>query len=219
MSAVIQGVVSALIFFGAYVVFDWGIVAAALAGGGVFVAMTVIQARRSNAAAGPAVVGSVSAPTRVLNVDLSGLDITPEQFHAALDAGSRKMTAMAAFLPKISDHAVRAKVQAIVDLVARILTDIRDDPKDLRPARRFLDYYLDSTIKVVEKYVTLKGKAVQSAEVVEALRRTEASLDTIRAAYQKQLEQLQENDVLSLDTELRVLEQTIKMEGLGEEPR
>jgi len=69
----------------------------------------------------------------------------------------------------------------------------------------------------VDRYVSLSSKNVSSEEMQALLTRAEDSLDTIKSAYDKQLEQLLENDVMDLDTELEVLERTIRMEGLGEQ--
>lgn len=156
--------------------------------------------------------------TEETGIDVSSLGIDKDEFERALREGSRKLAALGSAVGKIPDQRVRAKGQAICDLAARIISTIRQDPKDLKPARQFLNYYLDATVKVVEQYVNLHRRGTESSEVGATLERVESSLDTIRAAYQKQLDQLLENDVLDLDTELKVLEQTIKMEGLGEKP-
>lgn len=148
-------------------------------------------------------------------IDVTAFGIDQEEFDSALREGSRKLAVLNAAVGKIGDQKVRATGQAICDLVARILSDIRQDPKDLRPARKFLNYYLDSTVKVVEQYVHLSSRGTRSADVRQTLERVEQSLETIRSAYQKQLDQLLQNDVMDLDAELKVLEKAIEMEGLG----
>jgi len=159
---------------------------------------------------------SIEQPVKeVIKIDVSAFGIDQEEFDTALREGSRKLAVLNASVSRIADQRVRAKGQAICDLVARILSSIRQDPKDLRPARKFLDYYLDATVKVVEQYVHISSRGARSAETMQTLSRVEESLETIRSAYQKQLEQLLQNDVMDLDAELKVLEQTIKMEGLG----
>lgn len=148
--------------------------------------------------------------------DLEALGINREDFDEALTTGSRKLVQLRKAASRVGDTRVRSKANGVCDAAARILSEIRQDPADLRKARNFLDYYLDATINVVERYVSLSGRAVRTPEMESALHRAEESLDTIRAAYDKQLAQLLENDVMDLDVELRVLERTIKMEGLGD---
>ncbi len=148
--------------------------------------------------------------------DLTALGISPEEFDEALTTGSRKLVELRKTVARVGDPRIRGKANGVCDAAARILSEIRQDPADLRKSRNFLDYYMDATIKVVDRYVSLSNRSVRTPEMTDALERAEASLDTIRSAYDKQLLQLLENDVMDLDVELRVLERTIRMEGLGE---
>jgi 5-bromo-4-chloroindolyl phosphate hydrolysis protein len=148
--------------------------------------------------------------------ELAALGISREEFDDALREGSRKLVLLRKAAARVSDSHVRGKAHGVCDAAARILSEIRQDPADLRKARNFLDYYLEATINVVERYVSLSARGVKTPEMQSALQRAEASLDTIRSAYDKQLVQLLENDVMDLDVELRVLERTIEMEGLGD---
>ncbi len=144
-----------------------------------------------------------------------GLD--PVEFQSALNAGSSKLITLRSAVTKISDTTVRGKVNGICDATARILTELRREPAGIRKAYSFLDYYLDATITVVERYVSLRERNIQTPDVQSALQRAEESMDAIRAAYDKQLMQLVENDMISLDVELNLLNRTIQMEGLGRE--
>lgn len=119
---------------------------------------------------------------------------------------------------KITNMQARKKVDQVADVIQRILDDLKTDPSDFRQARQFLDYYLDATVKIVQRYVELYGKGGNDPAIQESLRRVEDTLDTIRAAFEKQLALLLENDKLDLDTELTVLRRTIELEGLGQEP-
>jgi hypothetical protein len=123
---------------------------------------------------------------------------------------------LADFARRAPNKTVRAKLEGIADVVARILKDLREDPSDLAKAGQFLDYYLVSTVAVVGKYLDLLGRAATS-EGIGALRSTEETLDTIKAAFEKLYQQLLENEVMDLDVELKVLNNTINLEGLGKD--
>ena len=76
---------------------------------------------------------------------------------------------------------------------------------------------MDSTLKIVDKYIDLSARGIKSADLVQSLAKVEELLDTIYHAFEKQLEILVKDDVMDLDTELKLLESTIKMEGLGQD--
>lgn len=144
--------------------------------------------------------------------------VSPEELNAALSEGKRKLDAIRA-LGKALDRAppsVPAKIEGIGRTVDKILAEIQRDPDDLKRARQFLSYYLDSTITILEKYRTLTANPVKNEKIADSLARAEAMLDTIGGAFEKQLANLLSNDVMDLDAELALLENTINMEGLGE---
>ena len=84
-------------------------------------------------------------------------------------------------------------------------------------ARQFFGYYLGAAVKVVNSYVELTSRPNLDAEAKAACQRVETELDTIQAAFEKQFQMLQENNVIDLDVELSVLKKTIQMEGLGDQ--
>lgn len=115
-----------------------------------------------------------------------------------------------------SGNPVPAKIAALCRTVDKILAEIRRDSDDLKRARQFLSYYLDSTITILEKYEKLIANPVRDEKIGASIERVEAMLDTIGKAFEKQLANLLSNDVMDLDAELALLENTINMEGLGD---
>lgn len=143
--------------------------------------------------------------------------VTQEALDQALTEGRHKLNLLKGYAYKISDIKVRKEADDICDITEKILKDIRQDPKDLRPARQFLNYYLDATVKILRRYVDISSRGLSGGEIDATLKRVEDSLSTIHKAFQKQLAKLMEDDVMDLDTELEVLDRTIRMEGLGDD--
>jgi hypothetical protein len=150
---------------------------------------------------------------------LPGSGVDRQLADEALRDGRGRVEELRRAIARIPDKSVRARAEAIAEVADRILEDIRKDPKDVRPARQFFSYYLDATVRVLGKYVELRSHGESSDAVRSSLRRVEDNLELIRSAFEKQLDRLLEDDVLDLDTEIALLEKTIKMEGLGEEKR
>lgn len=211
------GYAAAAAFAASYFVFGLGFFASLILSGLVYVGLgtallpKVIAAARARRGAAQ----TTGSSTVANGPDLTGTGTTQQDFTKALTDGSRKLAQLKRAADQVRDDLVRAKANAVCDAVARIITDVREDPKDLRGARKFLNYYLDASINVVERYVDLRKREVSTDEARSALLRAETSLETIRSAYAHQLQVLLENDVMDLDTELEVLERTIELEGLG----
>lgn len=133
----------------------------------------------------------------------------------ALSEGRQKLQSMRDLGRSIRDPATKEQVGELCALVEKILATVSDDPKKLSPARQFLGFYLDSTLKIIGTYAELEAKDIHDAEIQASLEKARSMLRTIHDAFEKQLAKLVSGDVLDLDAELSLMQQTIEMEGLG----
>ena len=196
-----------------------GIVAGVL-GGTAFAALLILFGSVGWAAAGAAAAygaGHLISRSRPKTRTFKVNGVTEAQLEAALKDGTAKVNELHKAASKIRSQPVRHKVTGLVYTAKQIIADIKDDPKDLKRARPFLNYYLDATIMIVRRYASLSAGGVESPEIRSSIERVESLLDMLQTAYEKQLAVLLEDDVMDLETELEVLERTIRMEGLVED--
>lgn len=113
----------------------------------------------------------------------------------------------------IMNNEIASKIQDICKTGVEIFEYLDKNPEDISKARQFINYYLDATEKIVNQYVELSGRKDKTKEIEESLARVEAMLDSIKETYSKQLHNLLEDDLLDLNTEIKVLEKTMKYEG------
>ncbi|MFW6351217.1 MAG: 5-bromo-4-chloroindolyl phosphate hydrolysis family protein [Bacteroidota bacterium] len=137
----------------------------------------------------------------------------PFNVGTAIEIGFEKLHALDKKCHEIQDEEIRQKLGRIYGLGRKILDDVHENPTDYHAARQFFNYYLDATNSILDKYITLQKNSEHLSIADESFRKTEELLDTVEIAYQKQLEKLYEDDVMDLDTELKVLAKTIKSEG------
>ncbi|MGE5403357.1 MAG: 5-bromo-4-chloroindolyl phosphate hydrolysis family protein, partial [Candidatus Saccharibacteria bacterium] len=97
---------------------------------------------------------------------------------------------------RVQDTAVRQKVEAICGVADKIFEDLRNDPRDIQPAKKFLTYYLDATANILEKYLEISSKGLNGPEVTRRMAKVSELLDTIREAFENQLTKLLDNDFL-----------------------
>ncbi len=139
------------------------------------------------------------------------------ELRTALQDGGRKLTAIQELEKKVRKPSMVSQIKDIEGIIAKILAKIEKDPGRLRQAHQFLNYYLESTINILNKYVELGAQNVEDEDIKKSLAKVESMLQTIRDAFDKQLARLLSDDAMDFDAELETLEQTIKMEGLGKE--
>lgn len=134
-----------------------------------------------------------------------------------LEEGRMKLREMRSYTSKIRDYKVRKKANGVYKAARDIFENFKHDPRDIKRARQFLNYYFDSAITILKKYIELKDKKIDSPELEDTLSKVESTLDTVKTAFEKQLAKLQENDVMDLDIEIEVLKKTLQAEGLGKD--
>ncbi len=198
-----------------------GQISAAIAGGSIFIVFFVILQLSLILSilisfVSFALVGALLRPKKgqmEINVLLDG--VTDENLKEILKTGHEKQKKLQELRNKVTKLEIKEQVDKIIDVVNRIFDDLKHDPKDVKIARQFLNYYLDSTIKILKKYTELSAHSgLNSSEVSATLDKTEQLLNKIYTAFEAQLAKLLEDDAMDLDVEVELLEQTLKMEGL-----
>ena len=99
-------------------------------------------------------------------------------------------------------------------MTAQIFDCVRQHPEKLSQIRQFLNYYLPTTIKLMEQYVTLQNQNVKTENITEGMQKIEDLLDKVIVAFQRQLDALFESDVVDITADIRVMEQMMASEGL-----
>lgn len=140
--------------------------------------------------------------------------VTQEDVKEILQEGAQKLEEIRAAALKIPDPEVRKKLESIVSVASSIYADIRKDPKNIRQARKFISYYMETTGYIVKRYIDISADKAYLAGGDAMPDRISGALDSIYTLFTKLKGKLMEDDLLDLDTEIKLLEQTIKSEGI-----
>jgi len=128
--------------------------------------------------------------------------------------GMKRIRQMEHYASGIEKVEVKERVRTICQLGEQIFTEVEDKPETISLLRRFLNYYLESAEKVTMLYEKLSKSAYQSEETMETLDKVEDTLLLIQKQFEKQIMKIQQDDVMNLDVEVKVLERTLLSEGL-----
>ena len=136
------------------------------------------------------------------------------EFEKTIKDGKEKIRRIRDTGKAIKNEEARLSIEKICRVMDDIFDNFEKNPDDIRLARKFLDYYLDTVKRIVELYADLSGKEIYTGKEREVLAKAEKVLGQIEDTFHQQLGKLQEGDYLDLETELEVLETTMKMEGV-----
>ena len=118
----------------------------------------------------------------------------------------------------ITDLGISADIVRLERASAKIFEEVRAHPEKLPQIRRFMDYYLPTTLKLLNAYDRMSGTGVSGENIDTTLSRVEEILRTIAAAFEKQLDSLYGAEALDISADITVLENMLAREGLTEDP-
>lgn len=111
---------------------------------------------------------------------------------------------------------ISRKLDDIESLVTQIFKRVEEKPSLLGDIRKFMDYYLPTTVKLVSVYTDFEKKPIQTEEIIKAKAEIEQTLDTITVAFRKLLSELYEDTVMDVSTDISVLKSMFARDGLAD---
>lgn len=140
---------------------------------------------------------------------------TPEDQHArdVVVTGLELLSQIAQERNAIDEYVMTRRLKDLDEIVRKMLQTVVEDPSDAPRMRKFMSYYLPTTLKLLQSYRTMKERGVSYNEVTATRENLIHALDKILQAAQKQLDALYENDMLDMTTDMDVLEQMLRRDG------
>ena len=115
---------------------------------------------------------------------------------------------------EIDDEMVSERIDRIEKVTASILHTLDEHPERAKDARRFMNYYLPTTLKLLESYNLMEDQSYQGKNIQAARRRIEDVLDKIVVAAETQQDKLFKAEAMDVDAEISVLEAMMTSDGL-----
>ena len=117
----------------------------------------------------------------------------------------------------IEDAEISNDIVRLERVSAKIFEEVKADPKKLPQIRKFMDYYLPTTLKLLNAYDRASGAGISGENVDATIAKVEGMMKTIVAAFEKQLDSLYGSEALDISTDITVLETMMAREGLAGE--
>ena len=136
------------------------------------------------------------------------------ELDAILKQGAQSVSKIQSLNDEIPDFKLSAQIKQIEVLTEKIFAYVKEHPQDVRQIRQFLNYYLPTTIKLLEQYVVLQNQGMRMGNIDEGMKKIEDMLDKVIVAFQRQLDSLFESSVVDITADIQVMEQMMASEGL-----
>lgn len=117
----------------------------------------------------------------------------------------------------IAGHEISAKISRMETLVDRIFDRVERKPEYAPEIRRLMEYYLPTTVKLLEAYEELDRQPVQGENIVSSKKEIEDTLSTLNVAFEKLLDSLFQDTAWDVSSDISVLHTILAQEGLTED--
>ena len=118
----------------------------------------------------------------------------------------------------IADEALSAKIDRLETITAKIFRAVEEDPKKRDRIDTFLNYYLPTTLKLLNAYDRMSSQGVEGQNISGTMERVESMMSNIVTAFERQLDSLFGDQALDISTDITVLENMMAREGLSDDP-
>lgn len=118
----------------------------------------------------------------------------------------------------IPDPVLSRQIDEMESITNKIFRTVIEQPDKAPQIRRFMDYYLPTTLKMLRGYRKMDERNVTGKEADQVKEKIESAMDVVIGAFKKQLNTLYQNDILDISTDIDVLETMLKQDGLSGQP-
>ena len=137
------------------------------------------------------------------------------EVQAIIKEGRMALKEMGRLYASIPNPEIRSRINELMSVSDKIIRDAIDDPADVPQIRKFLDFYLPTTIRLLNAYDRMSAQEFGGENITGSMQRIEEMLDTTIAAYKKQLDALFANQAADIQMDIDTMNTMLAREGLG----
>ena len=116
----------------------------------------------------------------------------------------------------IINEKISNQIVHLQDVTDKIVARVVENPSKKKQVRRFFNYYLPTTIKLLNAYDRMDEAGIAGINIDGTKGKIEEMMETAVDAYDKQLDYLYKDEALDISTDITVMENLMKSEGLTE---
>ena len=127
----------------------------------------------------------------------------------------RAVSEMRRLNDNIPDEKISDQIDHLEEVTRKIIDQVVEQPKKLPQIRRFLDYYLPTTLKILNAYDRMDAVGISGQNIDTTKQKVEKMMDTISRAFDRQLDALFGEEARDISTDITVMENLLAREGLS----
>ncbi len=142
------------------------------------------------------------------------LEQLPEACRTILEEGKSYISFIKDCNDKLPGEVISMKLDRLELIITRIFAEVEAKPELAGDLRRFMNYYLPTTKKLVQAYLDLEQEPISSDSMTKTKKEIEDTLDTINLAFENLLNSFFDTRALDISSDISALNTMLAQEGL-----
>ena len=149
-------------------------------------------------------------------VDTEGMNVTSDS-QKVIDEGNEylvKVRRINDMIPDNDEEHMSDKLYALENIMKRIFEHVGQHPEKAQDLRKFMNYYLPTTQKLLDAYVQLDSQPQVGDNIKDTKKQISDALDTINSAFEKLFDDLFEEQAWDIASDISVMQTMMSQDGL-----
>jgi len=186
--------------------------------GGIFFAVPYLTLNLSVLPCLAMGVTAYGAGTLIFRNKNSSLQINKnENMYEILKEAKNQIIELETMPSLLEDTNLCKNVKEIASISKKIVTTLEKKPEKLKQVNNFLNYYLPVTIKILKRYDEIENQNLKTESSDKFMKSVEEMIVKIRIAFQEQLSNMYQADMIDTDAEIKVFETMLRTDGFSDE--
>ena len=149
-------------------------------------------------------------------VDTQGMNVTSDS-QRVIDEGNEylvKVRRINDMIPDNDEEHMSDKLYNLENIMKRIFEHVGQHPEKAQDLRKFMNYYLPTTEKLLNAYVHLDAQPEVGDNIKDTKKQISDALDTINTAFEKLFDDLFEEQAWDIASDISVMQTMMSQDGL-----
>ena len=137
-----------------------------------------------------------------------------KEIDQAIEEGNKYLEDMRKANELIESPLISDKIDSLSEITKKIFNYVSEKPQKLKDIRRFLTYFLPTTVKLLNSYARAEAQDNKGENINQIKNDIEGAMDGIIDSFHKHLDNLYADEAMDIDAEITVFDSMLKAENL-----
>ena len=147
----------------------------------------------------------------------SALNTTDSRARAVINEGNAYIRQIQQLNDAIPGDEMSAKIYKLEGIMKKIFTQVEKDPGCADDLKKFMEYYLPTTTKLLQAYADLDKQPEVGVNITQTKKEIEDAIDVINDAFENLLDSLFQDMAWDISSDISVMKTMMAQDGLTED--